>query len=101
MGEGRQKGGRCRCGGAPTCNVTPLAVRKLLPKTICYKEGVQSAVKTYADVTKESQKKIIEEASLTQSSKTVVENVVRKLDADKIEREKRKLNAVVLKVPEL
>ena len=24
MGEGRQKGGRCRCGGAPTCNVTPL-----------------------------------------------------------------------------
>ena len=76
------------------------AVRKLLPKTICSKEDVQSAVKTYADVTKESQKKIIEEASLTQSSKTVVENVVRKLDADKIEREKRKLNAVVLKVPE-
>ena len=26
MGEGRQKGGRCRCGGAPTCNVTPLTV---------------------------------------------------------------------------
>ena len=25
MGEGRQKGGRCRCGGAPTCNVTPLS----------------------------------------------------------------------------
>ena len=24
MKEGRQKGGRCRCGGAPTCNVTPL-----------------------------------------------------------------------------
>ena len=24
MGEERQKGGRCRCGGAPTCNVTPL-----------------------------------------------------------------------------
>ena len=40
------------------------AVRKLLPKTICSKEDVQSAVKTYADVTKESQKKIIEEASL-------------------------------------
>ena len=26
MGEGRQKGGRCRCGGAPTCNVTPLLI---------------------------------------------------------------------------
>ena len=24
MGEGRQKGGCCWCGGAPTCNVTPL-----------------------------------------------------------------------------
>ena len=26
MGEGRQKGGRCRCGGAPACNVTPLVL---------------------------------------------------------------------------
>ena len=76
------------------------AVRKLLPKTVCSKEDVQDAVKSYADVTRENQKKVIEQASLTQSSKTVVENVVRKLDADKVEREKRKLNVVVLKVPE-
>ena len=76
------------------------AVRKLLPKTVCSKEDVHNAVKSYADVTRESQKKVIEQASITQSSKTVVENVVRKLDADKIEREKRKLNVVVLNVPE-
>ena len=76
------------------------AVRKLLPISLCTKEDVQSAVKSYADVTKESQKKIIEEASLSQSSKNVVESVVRKLDADKIEREKRQLNVVVLNVPE-
>ena len=25
-GEGRHKWGRCRCGGAPTCNVTPLVL---------------------------------------------------------------------------
>ena len=30
MGEGRQKGGRCRCGGAPTCNVTPLKPRPVI-----------------------------------------------------------------------
>ena len=29
MEEGRQIGGRCRCGGAPTCNVTPLDSRFL------------------------------------------------------------------------
>ena len=35
MGEGRQKGGHCRCGGAPTCNVTPLvSSTKLLGVTI-------------------------------------------------------------------
>ena len=76
------------------------AIRKLLPKTVCSKEDVQDVVKSYADVTRESQKKVIEEAALTQSSKSVVENVVRKLDADKVEREKRKLNIVVLNVPE-
>ena len=52
------------------------AVRKLLPQTVCSKEDVQNAVKSYADVTRESQKKVIEQAALTQSSKTVVENVV-------------------------
>ena len=51
-------------------------------------------------MTKESQNEVIEQAALTQSSKTVVENVVRKLDADKVEREKWKLNVVVLSVQE-
>ena len=76
------------------------AVRKLLPKAVCTKEDVENAVKSYADVTKESQKKVIEDAALTQSSKNVVESVVRKLDADKVEREKRKHNVVVLNAPE-
>ena len=37
-----------------------------------------------------------EEASVMQSSKTVVDSVVGKLDADKVEREKRRNNVVVL-----
>ena len=76
------------------------AIRKLIPKSICSTEDVKEAVKSYAEVTKESQRKVIEEASTAKSSKTVVESVVRQLDADKIEREKRKLNEVVLNVPE-
>ena len=34
MGKGRQKGGRCRCGGAPTCIVCkiPLLARRTRPK---------------------------------------------------------------------
>ena len=42
-----------------------------------------SAVKSYADATRESQRKVVEQAALAQSSKNVVESVVRKLDADK------------------
>ena len=33
MGEGRQKRGRSRCGGAPTCNVTPLTERQTCART--------------------------------------------------------------------
>ena len=62
------------------------AVRKLLPKSVCSKEDVQDAVKTYTDATKESQKKVIEQAALAQSSKLVVESVVRKIDADNVDR---------------
>ena len=76
------------------------AIRKLIPKSICSTEDVNAAVKSYAEVTKEIQRKVIEEVSIAKSSKTVVESVVRQLDADKIEREKRKLNVVVLNVPE-
>ena len=57
-------------------------------------------MKSYAEVTKEQQRRVIEEAALAKSSKDVVESVVRQLDSDKIEREKRKLNVVVLNVPE-
>ena len=76
------------------------AVKNILPKTVCSKEDVQSAVKSYADATQESQRKVVEQAALAQSSKNVVESVVRKLDADKVEREKRRLNVCILNVPE-
>ena len=38
MEEGRQKGGRCRCGGAPTCNVTQLIYSTIILKLIYLKE---------------------------------------------------------------
>ncbi|KAL5269806.1 hypothetical protein ACHWQZ_G003319 [Mnemiopsis leidyi] len=75
-------------------------VRNLLTKSVCTKEEMKEVVKSYADVAKECQKEIIKEASVTQTSKTVVESVVRKLDADKVEREKRRHNIVVLRAPE-
>ena len=61
---------------------------------------MQSAVKFYADATHESQRKVVEQAALAQSSKNVVESVVRKLDAYKVEREKRRLNVCIVNVPE-
>ena len=61
---------------------------------------MKEVVKSYAEVTKENQRRVIEEAALAKSSKDVVESVVHQLDSDKIEREKRKLNVVVLNVPE-
>ncbi|KAL5253338.1 hypothetical protein ACHWQZ_G009410 [Mnemiopsis leidyi] len=76
------------------------AVRNVLSKSVCSKEDIQNVVRSYADVTKENQKEVIHQAALTQSSKTVVESVVRKLDADKVEREKRRCNLVVLSTPE-
>ncbi|KAL5255955.1 hypothetical protein ACHWQZ_G011241 [Mnemiopsis leidyi] len=63
-------------------------------------EDIKNVVRSYADVTKESQKEVIQQAALSQSSKTVVESVVRQLDADKVEREKRRCNLVVLSAPE-
>ena len=76
------------------------AIRKLVPKSICSMDDVKEAVKSYAEVTKENQRKVIEEATLAKSSKNVVECVVHQLDADKIERERWKLNVVLLNVPE-
>ena len=74
------------------------AVKNILPKTVCSKEDVQSAVKSYVDATCKSQRKVVEQAALAQSSKNVVESIVRKLDADKVEREKRQLNVCILNV---
>ena len=62
------------------------AVKNILPNTVYSKEDVQCAVKSCADATCESQRKVVEQAALAQSSKNVVESVVRKLDADKVEK---------------
>ena len=76
------------------------AVKSVMSNSVCSKEDIKDVVKSYADVAKEAQKEVIEQAAVAQSSKTVVESVVRQLDADKVEREKRKCNVVVLNAPE-
>ena len=76
------------------------AVRNVLNNSVCSKEDIKDVMKSYAEVTEQSQKKVIQHAAAANSSKAVVENVVRKLDADKVEREKRKSNVVVLNAPE-
>ena len=43
---------------------------------------------------------MIEETTQAQTAHSVVEKVVRKLDADKVEREKRRENFVVMNAPE-
>ena len=75
------------------------AKRKLIPKSICSVNDVKEVVKSYTEVTKEHQRRVIEEAALAKSSKDVGETIVHQLDSDKIEREKRKLIVVVLNVP--
>ena len=76
------------------------AVRRCMTTSTCTKSDVEAVVKTYAEATKQSQKQVIEETTKAQTAQNVVEKVVRKLDADKIEREKRRANVVVMDVPE-
>ena len=64
------------------------------------KNDIKDVVKSYADVAQAAQKEMIEKAAVAQSSKSLVQSVVRQLDADKVEREKRKCNVVVLNAPE-
>ena len=72
--------------------------RTLSSGTVCSKEDVETVVKTYAEATKQSQKKVIKETTQAQTAHSLVEKVVRKLDADKVEREKRRENVVVIQV---
>ena len=72
------------------------AVKSVMSNSVCSKEDTKDVVKSYADVAKEAQKEVIEQAAVARSSKTVVESVVRQLDADKVERKKRRCNVVVL-----
>ena len=52
------------------------AVRNMLTNTVCTKEDVKDVVKSYAEVTEQSQKKALQHAATAQSSKAVVETVV-------------------------
>ena len=76
------------------------AVKSAMSNSVCSKDDIKDVVKSYADVAQAAQKEMIEKAAVAQSSKTVVQSVVRQLDADKVEREKRKCNVVVLNAPE-
>ncbi|KAL5258962.1 hypothetical protein ACHWQZ_G009435 [Mnemiopsis leidyi] len=73
------------------------AVRNILSKSVCSKEDVEGVVKSYAAVAREGQKEVIQQAALAQSSKKVVESVVRQMEADKVEREKRRPLVIKLK----
>ena len=83
-------------------------IKKCIPSEIYSKgdikemleESNSKAVKTYAEITTSNQKKVIEELSSVQATKDVVHQVHRELGVEKIEREKRKLNLCVMKVPE-
>ncbi|KAL5260243.1 hypothetical protein ACHWQZ_G010385 [Mnemiopsis leidyi] len=82
----------------PDCFTCPHSYldRPSTPSSVKAMEDIKDVVKSYAAVTQESQNKVIQQAAVAQSSKTVVESVVRQLDADKVEREKRRCNVVVL-----
>ena len=61
---------------------------------------VNQAFKSWADVTANSQKKVMEEMSLQQASQSVISKVQTKMHTDTYERNLRKLNLCVLNVPE-
>ena len=61
---------------------------------------VKEAVHLYSEVTAKSQKKVIEDLSTAQASENVISKVQTKMHTDAFERNLRKLNLCVLKVPE-
>ena len=61
---------------------------------------VDKAVRLYSDVTAKSQKKVLDDMSREQASETVISKVQMNMHTDTFERNKRKLNLCVLKVPE-
>ena len=90
-------------------HVVANAVKEAISETdLCRKSEVEAivkeentkAIKSYSDATASSQKKVLNEMSVVQSSKTVVEKVTQKLDNDKVEREKRKLNVCIMGIKE-
>ena len=61
---------------------------------------VDKAVHLYSEITAKTQKKVLDELSREQASETVISEVQMKMHTDTFERNKRKLNLCVLKVPE-
>ena len=75
-------------------NSLKIALKETAEKT------VDKAVRLYSDVTAKSQKKVLDDMSREQASETVISKVQMKMHTDTFERNKRKLNLCVLKVPE-
>ena len=61
---------------------------------------VDKAIFLYSEVTAKTQKKVLDDMSREQASKTVISEVQLKMNTDTFERNKCKLNQCVLKVPE-
>ena len=90
------------------CTTIKNELQKCLPSEIYSKKDIKElleesnckAVKSYADITATSQKKVIDELSAVQTTKEVVKEVTSQLGVESIEREKRRLNLCVMKAPE-
>jgi hypothetical protein len=73
------------------------AVKNAAPSVVT---SVVEKTKSYAAATQDSQRKLVEEVKSAATSSHIVQEVARKIDSDKVEREKRKMNVIVMKVPE-
>ncbi len=82
------------------CDELKATVVNTLSESVCSKDDLDKSIKTYAQVAEITQKKVLEEAVSLQSTKLVATKVAQKLDTDRISREDRKSNVIVMKVPE-
>ena len=85
---------------AVTENAATKAVTAALLGKVASKVDVEMAVKSYAKTAQEHQAEVLKQAAQIHSAKGVADQVVRQLDTDKIIRERKKLNVVVMGVPE-
>ena len=82
-------------------NTVKEELKEMVHKTM--KESTPVVVSEVVERTKQSYAaavKVSENQKVVRASQEVVEEVTRKIDSDKVERERRRLNVVVMKVPE-